>query len=231
MKRISLIVLMSLLLCFQSFGGVPDIEAPLSDESKENIELEFAGLTATFYPEPVIKYSNSDQVNVRSAPNLESEILDQLLLNTSVEVLSECDEWSCIATESNCAYVKSEFLQDNPVPEPAYTDEDLYIMAHALAGECHTYPDEEQLYVGSVILNRVNHAAYPNTIEDVVFQRGQYACTWDGNYYREPTEQNWANAQYLLKNGSILPEYVVFQSGGKQGSGVYLKTKWHYYCY
>ncbi|MCD8083487.1 MAG: cell wall hydrolase [Clostridiales bacterium] len=120
-----------------------------------------------------------------------------------------------------------EETQDNK----AYTDEDLTILAHVLAGECQSYPDEEQLYVGSVVLNRVTSSHYPNSIKEVVFQKHQYSCVSDGNYYREPTERNWANARQLLENGSVLPSYVIYQSGGRQGRGVYLKTPYHFYCF
>lgn len=78
-------------------------------------------------------------------------------------------------------------------------------------------------------MNRVKHPEFPDSIKEVVFQKGQYSCIADGNYYREPTERNRANAKWLLENGSVLPEDVVYQSGGKQGE-VYLKTKFHYYC-
>lgn len=116
-------------------------------------------------------------------------------------------------------------------PASSYTEEDLYVMAHVLAGECQSCPDQEQLYVGSVVLNRRSHPSFPNSIKGVVFQKGQYSCTRDGNYYREPTDRNWANAKALLENGSVLPANVIWQSGGRQGKGVYVKTKWHYYCY
>lgn len=116
-------------------------------------------------------------------------------------------------------------------PAASYTEEDLYVMAHVLAGECQSCPDQEQLYVGSVVLNRRSHPSFPNSIKGVVFQKGQYSCTRDGNYYREPTDRNWANAKALLENGSVLPANVIWQSGGRQGKGVYVKTKWHYYCY
>ena len=129
--------------------------------------------------------------------------------------------------------------QAAPAPEPApapaqtqsYSQDDLEVLAHVLCGEAHTYPDEEQRYVGSVVLNRVKHRAYPNTIRGVVFQKGQYACTWDGNYYRQPTEANYRNAKWLLENGSILPANVVYQSKARQGSGTYVSTKYHKYCY
>lgn len=125
-----------------------------------------------------------------------------------------------------------------PVQEPAvfgtgmaYTEKDLYILAHVICGEAQSYPDAEQRYVGSVVLNRMNSGRYPGTIEGVVFQSGQYSCTRDGNYYRTPTAANWANAKWLLENGSILPSNVVYQSGGRQGRGVYLRTSHHTYCY
>jgi hypothetical protein len=74
----------------------------------------------------------------------------------------------------------------------------------------------------------VNSKKYPDTIKKVVFQRGQYSCTRDGNYYRTPTERNWSNARWLLENGSVLPANVVFQSGGLIGR-LYMKTRYHYY--
>ena len=112
-----------------------------------------------------------------------------------------------------------------------WTEEDLYVLAHVICGEAQNCPDDEQRFIGSVVLNRRNSGRYPGTIKGVVFQPGQYSCTRDGNYYRTPTEANWANARWLLENGSVLPGNVVFQSGGRQGKGVYLRTGYHYYCY
>lgn len=88
----------------------------------------------------------------------------------------------------------------------------------------------EQRYVASVVLNRVTDSRFPNSLEGVIFQKRQYACISDGNFYRTPTERNWMNAKWILENGSILPQKVVWQSGGRQGR-LYLRTKWHSYCY
>lgn len=175
-----------------------------------------------------IKYSNTSGVNIREQPNTDCTVFDQTLLNTEFEVVLEIDGWSMITTEDGYAYIKSEYLSDTII---TYTQEDLYIMTHVLAGEAQFCDDMEQRYVGSVVLNRMNHQEFPNTIKEVVFQKRQYSSVADRNYYREPTESNWANAKWLLENGSILPEYVIYQSKGRQGNGVYLKTKWHTYCY
>ena len=175
-----------------------------------------------------LKYANALGVNIREQPNTESKILGQTLLNTEFEVIQEKGGWSMITTEDGYAYIRSEYLSDKEVK---YSQEDLYVMAHVISGEAQICDDMEKRYVGSVVLNRVNHADFPNTIKDVVFQKKQYSSVADRNYYREPTENDLLNAKWVLENGSILPGYVIYQSKGKQGKGVYLKTKWHQYCY
>lgn len=116
-------------------------------------------------------------------------------------------------------------------PVPPYTPDELDIMAHLLCGECQTGSVELQKAVGSVVLNRVDHRSYPNDIRSVVFQRGQYACTWDGNYYRTPTERNWEIADWLLRYGSVLPPSVIYQAQFRQGHGVYAKIGREIFCY
>ena len=199
----------------------------LSEETQELVNrFEEAANNAN---DIVTKYT-STRVNIREYPSLDANIIDCSLVNTAFEIVAEIDGWSMITSEIGYLYMKSDWFVDEPIPVSSYTEEDLEVLTRVLTGECHTYPDEEQLYVGSVVLNRVNDPSFPNTIKGVVFQKGQYACTWDGNYYREPTERNRANAKWLLENGSVLPDSVVYQSGGKQGK-VYLKTDYHYYCY
>lgn len=134
---------------------------------------------------------------------------------------------------------QKETLKEYPslgTPSNSYSEKDLEILSHIICGEAQSYSDELQLAVGSVFLNRVKDSRFPNTFEEVAFQKRQYACTRDGNYYRQPTEKNIANAKYLLENGSVLPENVVFQAEFKQGKGVYKtievgKRRKMYFCY
>lgn len=120
-----------------------------------------------------------------------------------------------------------------PVPESteAPVDEnDLYWLAHLLAGECQSYSRKCQLYTGSVVLNRVAHKSYPDTIPGVITQRRQYSSYTDGNFDREPTATNWEVAEELLRNGSVLPRNVVFQSQFKQGDFVYALIDGEVFC-
>lgn len=123
-----------------------------------------------------------------------------------------------------------EIVIENQVAKP-YTDEDLYVLSHVIYGEASGGSKELQIGVGSVVLNRVKYDKYPNTIKDVVFQKGQYACTWDGNYNKEPDQQAIDVAIYLLENGSQYPEYVIFQAQFKQGDRTYKQIGNTYFCY
>jgi hypothetical protein len=72
---------------------------------------------------------------------------------------------------------------------------------------------------------------FPSTISEVVFQSGQYSCTWDGNYYREPSENTIDIAKRLLEEGSVIDESVVWQAEFPQGSGIYDQIGNMYFCY
>ena len=113
------------------------------------------------------------------------------------------------------------------VEEALYTDEDLDLLSSIMYAEvgCSWIPDEVQLYVGSVVLNRVKSPLFPDTLYDVIYQEGQYSPTWNGSINNEPDERTIANAKKLLEEGSVLPENVLFQANFVQGSGV------HYYYY
>lgn len=116
-------------------------------------------------------------------------------------------------------------------PIPKYTEEELYIMSHLIMGEAGGQSRACKVAVGSVVLNRVASHRFPNTIKSVVFQKGQYACTWDGNYNKTPNAESIEVAKYLLENGSQLPEYVIFGARFKQGDKTYKVIDGEYFCY
>ena len=116
-------------------------------------------------------------------------------------------------------------------PFEASQDDDLYILSHIICGEAEGCSKAMKRSVGSVVLNRVNDPRFPNTIEEVAFQEGQYSCTWDGNYYREPSQEAIDIAKELLEEGSAIDESVVWQAEFIQGNGVYDQIGNMYFCY
>ena len=120
--------------------------------------------------------------------------------------------------------------------EPAYSEDDLYRMSHLIYGEAGNCSREMMEAVGSVVLNRVSDDRFPDTLADVIFQQGQYACTWDGNYDLTPSEEAVEVARFLLEEGSQLDSSVVWQAEFVQGEGIYktVTSPWGsimYFCY
>ena len=116
-----------------------------------------------------------------------------------------------------------------------YTEEDLYLLAHIInaeAGGGTSYISDQCVFgVGSVVLNRVRDPRFPNTIKEVLWQRGQYYNGWHGAITKEPVDRSWQIAQELLDEGPIFPPEVVWQANFTQGRGIYLATDKMYFCY
>lgn len=111
--------------------------------------------------------------------------------------------------------------------------EKKYLLARLVYAEAGSESDEHQQAVASVVLNRMNSDKFPDSIDEVIYQRNplQYACIEDGNIDKIPDERAIKNAYYIWDNGSILPDNVLYQAEFKQGSGVYKKIGNTYFCY
>lgn len=111
--------------------------------------------------------------------------------------------------------------------------EKKYLLARLVYAEAGSESDEHQQAVASVVLNRMNSDKFPDSIDEVIYQRNplQYVCIEDGNIDKIPDERAIKNAYYIWDNGSILPDNVLYQAEFKQGSGVYKKIGNTYFCY
>ena len=57
---------------------------------------------------------------------------------------------------------------------------DLQLLARCVNGEARGEPYAGQVAVAAVILNRVKHPSFPNTISGVIYQKGAFTATVDG---------------------------------------------------
>lgn len=60
------------------------------------------------------------------------------------------------------------------------TSSDLQLIARAVNGEARGEPYEGQVAVAAVILNRVKHSSFPNSISGVIYQPGAFTAVSDG---------------------------------------------------
>ena len=73
------------------------------------------------------------------------------------------------------------------VSATAYRETEVEILARLVNGEARGEPYIGQVAVAAVVLNRVKHPSFPNTISGVVFQTGAFDAVWDGQFDLEPT--------------------------------------------
>lgn len=80
------------------------------------------------------------------------------------------------------------------------SDRELYLLAKMIECEARYEPYEGKVAVGAVILNRVNSSKFPNTIEEVIFQKGQFQPISDGGWEKkEPSKQSYNAAEEALR--------------------------------
>lgn len=70
--------------------------------------------------------------------------------------------------------------QKEPVYAVSTSENDNQLLARAVNGEARGEPYEGQVAVAAVILNRVKHSSFPNTIAGVIYQPGAFTAVTDG---------------------------------------------------
>lgn len=74
--------------------------------------------------------------------------------------------------------------EPEPIPEPevVYDISDDYIdpIAIVTMAEAEGEPEYGQRLVIDTILNRADHPAFPDDIYDVIYQKNQFTCMWNG---------------------------------------------------
>ena len=64
----------------------------------------------------------------------------------------------------------------------ASSDESFYLLARMISAEARGEPYVGQVAVGAVILNRVRHASFPNSVAGVIYQSGAFSAISDGQF-------------------------------------------------
>lgn len=63
-----------------------------------------------------------------------------------------------------------------------YSESDVELLAKLIAAEARGESYIGQVAVGAVVLNRVAHASFPDTIAGVIYQKGAFSCVNDSNW-------------------------------------------------
>jgi spore cortex-lytic enzyme len=75
---------------------------------------------------------------------------------------------------------------------------DIQLLAMAIHGEARGEPYVGQVAVGAVILNRVRHPSFPNTVAGVIYQPRAFTAVDDGQMYLAPNDVAYKAASDAL---------------------------------
>ncbi len=79
-----------------------------------------------------------------------------------------------------------------------YTQSDYALLARLISAEARGEPYSGQVAVGAVVLNRVEHPSFPDTISGVIYQNGAFSCLNDGQFNKPVAESAYRAAQDAL---------------------------------
>ena len=74
------------------------------------------------------------------------------------------------------------------------------LLARLISAEARGESYEGQVAVGAVVMNRIAHPSFPNTLSGVIYQRGAFSCLDDGQF-DEPVAQSAYAAARDAMNG------------------------------
>lgn len=83
----------------------------------------------------------------------------------------------------------------------SHSDNDYTLLARIISAEARGEPYSGQVAVGAVVLNRVEHPSFPDTVAGVVYQSGAFDAVLDGQVNMQPAESSLRAAREAI-NGS-----------------------------
>lgn len=80
----------------------------------------------------------------------------------------------------------------------SYSNADVELLAKVISAEARGESYEGQVAVGAVILNRVSHPSFPDSISGVIYQAGAFSCVNDSNWYQPVSAESKRAATDVL---------------------------------
>lgn len=75
---------------------------------------------------------------------------------------------------------------------------DLNLLAQLISAEARGESYVGQVAVGAVVLNRVKHSSFPNSVSGVIYQSGAFTCLNDGQFWKPVADSAYKAARDAL---------------------------------
>ncbi len=117
-----------------------------------------------------------------------------------------------------------------------FTNDEINLLAKVISAEARGESYEGQVAVGAVILNRVAHPSFPDTLSGVVYQKGAFSCVNDSNWY-QPVAESAKRAARDAINGWDPTGGAIYYYNPAKTSNAWMRSRKvvrvignHYFC-
>ena len=117
-----------------------------------------------------------------------------------------------------------------------FSSNEIYLLAKVIEAEARGESYTGQVAVGAVILNRVDHSSFPDSISGVVYQSGAFDCVYDSNWAVEPGSNAKKAAQDAI-NGWDPTGGAIYYYNPAKTSNQWIRSRTvvsvigrHYFC-
>jgi N-acetylmuramoyl-L-alanine amidase len=183
-----------------------DFACTIDEQDASKIVYTAAGAPMELTANAKSFLANGRHIEVKSGiPALDGKLL--LPLDTLQIVFGAKAEYDAETSAVTVDTANKELLESG---ESYYGRQDIYWLSRIIYAEANGQPFDGMIGVGNVVLNRVNSARFPNTIEAVVFEPGQFTPVDNGSIYNTPSDEAVLAAQMCLDGANTVGNSLFF---------------------
>lgn len=168
----------------------------------------------------VMTMYTTEKVNLRKGPSLNDSVLSVLSKGCEVLVTGYTDDWYRVKADGVNGFCMKRYLsEEKPAAEEEssnsgsidYSDVEFNMLCYVLQGEVGDCSEASKIAVANVIINRVKSPLFPDSIEGVLTQSGQFDAIW--GYYNGttvPTSSTIECAKRALSGEDNIGEAVYY---------------------
>lgn len=105
-----------------------------------------------------------------------------------------------------------------------YNSADFELLARIISAEARGETYLGQVAVGAVVLNRMEHPSFPDTLSGVVYQNGAFSCLYDGQFYKPIADSAYSAARDAI-NGLDPTGGAIYYYNPKTATNKWITTR------
>ena len=105
-----------------------------------------------------------------------------------------------------------------------FSSNDYNLLARIISAEARGEPYLGQVAVGAVVLNRVEHPSFPDTVSGVIYQNGAFSCLNDGQFYKSVADSAYTAARDAL-NGLDPSGGAIYYYNPKTATSKWIRSR------